>query len=34
MSSDATRQYLLGTWKLVAAVREEIPSGTKSSPAP
>lgn len=30
MSNDVTRQHLLGTWKLVAAVREEIPSGTKS----
>ena len=30
MSDDATRQHLLGTWKLIAAVREEIPSGTRS----
>ena len=30
MSNDETRQYLLGTWKLVAAVREEVASGTKT----
>ena len=30
MSNDQTRQHLLGTWKLVAAVREDIPSGTKT----
>jgi len=26
MSNDSIRQHLLGTWKLIAAVREEIPS--------
>src|SRR5438445_6238290 len=30
MSNDPTRQHLLGTWKLIAAVREEISSGTKT----
>jgi hypothetical protein len=30
MTNDRTRQHLLGTWKLVAAVREEIPSGIKT----
>lgn len=30
MKSDDPRQRLLGTWKLIAAVREEIPSGTKA----
>ena len=30
MSNDPTRQHLLGTWKLIAAVREEIFSGTKT----
>jgi hypothetical protein len=30
MSNDKTRQHLLGTWKLIAAVREEIPSGIKT----
>jgi hypothetical protein len=30
MSNDETRQHLLGTWKLIAAVREEIPSGIKT----
>jgi hypothetical protein len=30
MSDDPTRQRLLGTWKLVAAVREEFPSGTRT----
>jgi hypothetical protein len=30
MSSDPTRQRLLGTWKLVAAVREELPSGSRT----
>jgi hypothetical protein len=30
MSNDQTRQHLLGTWKLVAAVREDIPSGAKT----
>ena len=30
MSNDSTRQHLLGTWKLIAAVREEISSGTKT----
>jgi hypothetical protein len=29
-NDDHTRQRLLGTWKLVAAVREDIPSGAKS----
>src|ERR671931_486750 len=28
--SKETRQYLLGTWKLVTAVREEVASGTKT----
>jgi hypothetical protein len=28
MSNDSTRQHLIGTWKLIAAVREEISSGT------
>ena len=31
MSNEDTRQYLLGTWKLVAAMREEIASGTKTA---
>src|SRR4051794_41977435 len=30
MKNDDPRQRLLGTWKLIAAVREEIPSGTKT----
>jgi hypothetical protein len=30
MPNDVTRRHLLGTWKLIAAVREEIPSGSKS----
>jgi hypothetical protein len=30
MSDDDNRQHLLGTWKLIAAVREEIPSGIKT----
>src|SRR5262245_45867320 len=30
MSNDPTRQHLLGTWKLITAVREEISSGTKT----
>ena len=30
MTNDRTRRHLLGTWKLVAAVREEIPSGIKT----
>jgi lipocalin-like protein len=30
MSNDQTHQHLLGTWKLVAAVREDIPSGSKT----
>jgi hypothetical protein len=30
MSDDPTRQRLLGTWKLIAAVRQELPSGTQS----
>jgi hypothetical protein len=29
MSDDHTRQHLLGTWKLISAVREDIPSGAK-----
>src|SRR5919205_153457 len=29
--SNETRQYLLGTWKLVTAVREEVASGTRPS---
>jgi Lipocalin-like domain len=28
--TNRTRQHLLGTWKLIAAVREEIPSGIKT----
>jgi len=31
MANDSTRQHLLGTWKLITAVREEISSGTKTS---
>jgi hypothetical protein len=31
MTNDQTRQHLLGTWKLIAAVREEIASGTKTA---
>jgi hypothetical protein len=27
MSNDSTRQHLIGTWKLIEAVREEISSG-------
>jgi hypothetical protein len=27
MANDSARQHLLGTWKLIAAVREEISSG-------
>jgi Lipocalin-like domain len=30
MTNDQTRQHILGTWKLIAAVREEIPSGIKT----
>jgi hypothetical protein len=30
MSNDQTRQHLLGTWKLLAAVREDLSSGTKT----
>jgi hypothetical protein len=30
MSNDQIRQHLLGTWKLITAVREEIPSGIKT----
>ena len=30
MSNDSTRQHHLGTWKLIAAVREEIASGAKT----
>ena len=30
MKTEDPRQRLLGTWKLIAAVREEIPSGTKT----
>jgi hypothetical protein len=30
MSNDSARQHLIGTWKLIAAVREEISSGTKT----
>jgi Lipocalin-like domain len=30
MSNDAMRDRLVGTWRLIAAVREEIPSGNKS----
>src|SRR6516165_7651750 len=30
MSNDSTRQHLIGTWKLITAVREEISSGTKT----
>ncbi len=30
MANDQPRQHLLGTWKLIAAVREEIPSGAKT----
>src|SRR5437868_5338930 len=30
MSNDQTRQHLLGTWKLLAAVREDVSSGTKT----
>jgi hypothetical protein len=30
MSNDSTRQRLIGTWKLIAAVREEIASGAKT----
>src|SRR5882762_7739083 len=29
MTDDLTRQHLLGTWKLISAVREDIPSGAK-----
>jgi len=30
MQGDATTERLIGTWTLVSAVREEIPSGAKS----
>ena len=30
MKNDDPRQRLLGTWKLIAAIREEIPSGAKT----
>jgi hypothetical protein len=30
MSNDQTRHHLLGTWKLLAAVREDISSGAKT----
>ena len=30
MSNNAIRERLIGTWKLLSAVREEIPSGRKS----
>jgi len=30
MSNDSTRQHLLGAWKLITAVREEIASGAKT----
>lgn len=30
MSNDDIRRQLLGTWKLTAAVREDIPSGTRT----
>ena len=30
MKDDDPRQRLVGTWKLIAAVREELPSGTKT----
>jgi hypothetical protein len=30
MANDSTRQHLLGTWKLITAVREEISSSTKT----
>ena len=30
MSNDPVRQHLIGTWKLIAAEREEIASGTKT----
>jgi hypothetical protein len=30
MSTDPTRKRLLGTWKLISAVREDIPSGVKT----
>ena len=30
MTNDDPRQRLLGTWKLIAAIREEIPSGAKT----
>jgi hypothetical protein len=28
MSNDSTGQHLIGTWKLITALREEISSGT------
>jgi hypothetical protein len=30
MSNDQTRAHLLGTWKLLSAVREDVPSGAKT----
>ena len=30
MSNDSIRERLIGTWKLVSAMREDIPSGAKS----
>src|SRR5262249_32186604 len=30
MSNDSTHKHLIGTWKLITAVREEIASGTKT----
>jgi hypothetical protein len=30
MSNEQTRRHILGTWKLLAAVREEVPSGAKT----
>jgi len=30
MSNDSTRQHLIGTWKLITAMREEIASGAKT----
>ncbi len=30
MSNEQTRRHILGTWKLLAAVREDIPSGAKT----
>jgi hypothetical protein len=30
MSNDQTRAHLLGTWKLLSAVREDVSSGAKT----